>query len=84
MKIKTALAFDDNGEKQAVLVVKDLRSKVFGIAVHPGGNVVVCYETTNGTPGAAVIRALREAADSLERGTATVHDITPIIPQAEA
>jgi hypothetical protein len=84
MKIKVMLATEEAGQKQAVLVLGGLRSEKFGAAVFPGGNVVVAFESEDGAPGPDVSRALRQIADSIDRGVSPVHDVTPIIPQAEA
>lgn len=84
MKIKQMAAVRVGGSSKAVLVMDDMRGQQFGAALIPDGSVLVAYESEDGSPGPNVVKALREMADAIERGGNEVHDVTPIIPQAEA
>ena len=84
MRPQMVVAYEEAGERKGVVVVREIGAGKFGVAVHTCGQVLVAYESEDGAPGAAVVKALREIADAIERGDAPVHDITPIIPQAEA
>lgn len=80
MKLKGMLGVNGEG----FVVVKDLRSKQIGAAVHASGKIVVVYESETGEWPAALSPLLREMADGLEKSPTPARDITPIIPEAEA
>lgn len=85
MNLKMLFAFEDETNNRRALVdVENMRAGKLGAAMPREGNVLVVYETESGIPTKTVVAALREVADRLEKGDSPVHDITPIIPQAEA
>lgn len=85
MKLKMLFAFEDETRNRRALVeVERMRAGKLGAAMPRDGNVLVVYETESGSPTKAVVDALRKIADDFERGDSPVHDVTPIIPQAEA
>lgn len=71
-------------KRATALLMTDVRSAKVGTAEHPSGEVFVAYESKDGAPGPEVSKALREIADSIDKGGHPVHDITPIIPEASA
>lgn len=78
-------AFEDETKNRRTLVqVERMRAGKLGAAMPREGTVLLVYETESGTPTPAVVAALRKMADDFERGDSPVHDVTPIIPQAEA
>jgi hypothetical protein len=85
VKLKMLFAFEDEAKnRRAIVQVESMRAGKLGAALPRDGGVLVVYETETGNPTQAVVAALRAIADDFERGESPVHDITPIIPQAEA
>lgn len=85
MKLKMLFAFEDETKnRRAIVQVEQMRAGQLGAAMRRQGDVLVIYETPNGKPTPEVIQALRTMADDFEKGDSPVHDVTPIIPEANA
>lgn len=85
MKLKTLFAWQDEaGDRRALVEVGSMRLEKMGAAMPRDGGVLVVYETATGRPTPEVIAALRAVVADFEAGASPVHDVTPIIPQAEA